>query len=113
MTATETACYVMNPAEDTLIYGDELAEGMWVLPASPTARSNSGSSEDSVLRGERFRRVTRLRRQAAGGGLPELAVFIGEWVDGYLEFHTYGLVNGWIVKKDSMPGAEKPNGGAA
>jgi hypothetical protein len=91
----DTADYRMNPAEDTLIYGDELKEGMWVLPSSE--RIPSGRDEDSRLRAQRFRRVVRLRRARPGGN--ELVAFVGVWVDGYQQEHTYAVSHAWIVKK--------------
>jgi hypothetical protein len=92
--------YRMNPAEDTLVYGDELAEGMWVLPESPLARLPHGGDEDSRLRAQRFRRVTRLRRRPYQDSMvSEVTVFVGEWVDGYRQEHLYGIGQAWIVKK--------------
>jgi hypothetical protein len=92
--------YRMNPAEDTLVYGDQLAEGMWVLPSSPTTRF-LGEDEDSRLRAQRFRRVTRLRREPFrfDGEVSEVTVFVGEWVDGYMEEHRHAVGTPWIVKK--------------
>lgn len=102
------ASYAMNPAEDTVIFGDELAEDMWVIPEMTLVRS-SGGSEDDRLRGERFRRVTKLRIQPARGETPALTVFIGEWVDGYQAVHSFAVTHGWIVKK----AAQSETGGAS
>lgn len=93
--------YRMNPAEDALIYGDKLEEGMWVLPSSE--RIPRGDDEDSRLRAQRFRRVTRLHREGGGPGMPDRVVFIGEWVDGYSQEHRYGVSHTWIVKKAPAP----------
>jgi hypothetical protein len=92
---TEITAYEMNPAEDTLLYGDELREGMLVLPEDETTRYQ-GSSEDARLRSQRFCTVTRLR------DLGEHFTFIGVWVDGFQK--SWGAVrkaNTWIVKRDS------------
>lgn len=103
---TETvAAYRMNPAEDEIVFGDELAEGMWVLYEHPDARSSRSAPEEDRLRGERFRRVTRLRRKPPIGGAPEQVTFIGEWVDGYQEFHSSAITNTFLVKKET-PGEE-------
>ena len=97
--------YLMDPAEDTILYGDEITEGMWVLPEDPALRREHSHSEDERLRGQRFRRVTRLRRQ------PQHVSFIGEWVDGYKESVTHVHADlAWIVKKSSLPGAEPEAG---
>lgn len=94
--------YQMNPAEDTVLFGDDLQEDMWVLSDSPEIRQPRGDNEDIQLRRQRFRRVTRLRIRPAVGDSPAAVVFVGEWVDGYQEVHSYGVMNGWIVKKDSI-----------
>jgi hypothetical protein len=96
---TKIAAYEMNPAEDTLKYGDELREGMWVLPEDRHMRPGVEASEDAQLRGQRFCKVTRLRD--VGDGI----TFIGEWIDGYQS--TFGRPKihknyAWIVKKDPI-----------
>src|SRR5260370_3901705 len=55
------ATYVMNPAEDVVLFGDELANGMWVLADDCGARPPYGPTEDERLRSQRFRRATPLR----------------------------------------------------
>ena len=97
--STEVASYLMNPGEDVIVFGDELAEGMLVVPERADCRSQDSGSEDARLRGERFRRVTRLRILPPCGDTPEQTVFVGEWVDGYQEVHSYAESFGWIVKK--------------
>ena len=102
--------YRMNPAEDTLVYGDELEEGMWVLADIPGLRVPSGDDEDSRLRAQRFRRVKKLRRQLIAGS--EIISFLGEWVDGYQQEHKLGIRQAWIVKKapadaEAVTGARK------
>jgi len=93
------ATYLMNPAEDVICFGDELAEGMWVLPESASARRGKGGGEDALIRAERFRKVTRLRRVPAIGATPAQTVFVGEWIDGYQEIHSFAVSHGWLVKK--------------
>ena len=61
--STIVDAYRMNPATDTIIFGDELTEGMWVIHESPQARCASNAPEEVQLRGQRFRRVTRLRTE--------------------------------------------------
>ena len=101
--AADVVTYLMNPAEDVILFGAQLAEGMWVMPEFPPSRART-STEDARLRGQRFRRVTRLRliRSAhyAGGTGTE---FIAEWVDGYQEVYRGTSENAWLVKKDSLP----------
>jgi hypothetical protein len=99
---TTVAAYVMNPAEDVILFGDELANGMWVLADDCGARPPYGVSEDERLHSQRFRRVTRLRREG------ELVTFVGEWLDGYQAVHQAGTSSGWIVKKDSLLSAGAP-----
>lgn len=105
MSAQQVAAYLMNPAEDVVIYGDDLVEGMWVLPENELVRA-TGRTEDAQIRGQRFRRVTQLRTQRGASGLPDLSVFIGEWVDGYQERHAYAVTWCWIVKRDDPAGTE-------
>jgi hypothetical protein len=93
------ATYRMNPAEDAILFGDELTEGMWVLADDPSMRRPYGKSEDDQLRAQRFRKVTRLRREPACGGSPAKTVFVAEWIDGYQDVHSYAVTHGWIVKK--------------
>jgi len=89
-----TDAYRMNPAEDTLLRGDQLAEGMWVLAEIDAFRLPVAAvSEDGRLRAQRFRRVSGLRREGA------LVRFTGTWVDGYQMTHTSNLGTTWIVKK--------------
>jgi hypothetical protein len=95
MSAATVAAYVMNPAEDVVLYGSDLAGGMLVLPE---IRRNSGT-EDEQIREQRFRRVTRLRPAAEPGSLR----FIGEWVDGYQQGDASSAGQCWIVKRDSIP----------
>jgi hypothetical protein len=94
---TAVTTYVMNPAEDVIVFGDELADGMWVLADDCCSRPPYGSTEDERLHSQRFRRVTRLRREG------DLVTFIGEWLDGYQAMHQASTSSGWIVKKDSLP----------
>lgn len=102
--STQVTRYLMNPAEDVILFGDELADGMWVLPESPHARASTEAPEDVQLRGQRFCRVTRLRIVHSGiyaGGTG--TVFVGEWIDGYQEVCSATTQGAWIVKKDSLP----------
>jgi hypothetical protein len=112
MSETTVASYRMNPAEDVVIFGDELAEGMLVLPEDALLRSGAYGSEEDRLRRQRFRKVTRLR-VTPRYGMDDLTAFIGEWIDGYQERQAYAASFAWIVKKDSLPGAAVPADGAA
>jgi hypothetical protein len=103
MSAT-VASYLMNPAEDVVLFGEEITEGMWVLPEGGLLRRVFSGTEEERLRAQRFRKVTRLRRVPVEPG-NNILVFIGEWVDGYQEVCRYNESYGWIVKKDSLPGA--------
>jgi hypothetical protein len=104
---TDVTEYRMNPAEDMIVFGDELEDGMWVLTESTMARQPHGYDEDSQIRRQRFRRVTRLRREPGYASAPDKVVFVGEWVDGYQEVHAYAVTFGWLVKKDPQP-EERP-----
>lgn len=106
MNETAVARYRMNPAEDRIVFGDELEEGMWVLTDDWSMRQPHGYDEDSKLRQQRFRKVTRLRRVPGGASAPDKTVFVGEWVDGYAEVHSYAVTFGWIVKKNPTEGDE-------
>lgn len=107
MNETAVSVYRMNPAEDEILYGDELRDGAWVLADDPTLRSPHGKDEDAKIRAQRFHRVNRLRREAGYGDAPAKVVFIGEWVDGYQEIHRYAASHGWIVKKDPAPDSDQ------
>lgn len=108
MNGTEASAYRMNPAEDVIVFGDELEEGMLVLAEEQHARQPHGSGEDERLRAQWFRRVTRLRREpGAAPGAPAKVVFVGEWVDGYQEVHRYAVSYGWIVKKGRAEDARR------
>lgn len=97
---TRTAVYRMNPAEDRIIFGDDLEEGMWVLAESPHQRTpyvkNEDEDEDGRLRAQRFRQVTRLRITLRMGATQ--TVFVGEWVDGYQAVHVFDVQAAWLVK---------------
>lgn len=90
------SAYVMSPAEDVILFGDELGNGMWVLADDCGARPPYGAAEEDRLRAQRFRRVTRLRREG------DLVTFVGEWLDGYQALHQASASSGWIVKRDSL-----------
>jgi len=95
---TQVARYVMNPAEDVVLFGDDLAEGMQVLREDPYARI---TFEHDPGRAEQFSRVTRLRLY------PETLTFLGEWSDGYQKhIGPVARDRAWIVKKASIPGQE-------
>jgi hypothetical protein len=108
MTATVTD-YRMNPAEDVILFGEDIREGMVVLIEDRVMRHSYSGGEEEQLRKQRFRKVTRLRREpiapAEGYESGALLTFIGEWVDGYQEIHRYNVSHGWLVKKDSIPEA--------
>lgn len=95
MTGARVAEYLMNPAEDMIVFGAQLADGMWVLPESALGRPGPEAGKDRQLRGQRFRKVTRLRREGS------LTCFIGEWIDGYQEVHRYNVSHAWLVKKEA------------
>ena len=95
------ASYLMNPAEDTILFGDDLHEGMWVLRDDEFLRAGVEASEEVQIRAQRFCRITRL--QFHGQHLS----FIGEWVDGYQKSEgPIAITYAWIVKKDSIPAEE-------
>lgn len=104
--STQVAQYEMNPAEDAVLFGDEIADGMWVLPEFAPIRQR-GTGEDAAIRAQRFRRVTRLRREEHSGyGGGACLIFVAEWIDGYQEIHSFAVTHGWIVKRESVPGGE-------
>ena len=93
--------YKMNPAEDEILFGADLEEGMWVLCEFPPLRSPHGEGEDDQIRRQCFRQVTGLQHSG------DQIVFIGRWVDGYAEVHKYhATFYGWIVKRAAAPSAE-------
>jgi len=102
MAELQVAQYVMNPAEDEIRFGDELAEGMLILPEDPSARYQ-GVNQDDQLRGQRFRRITRIR-PGHGGTLssPPTVVIVAEWVDGYQEGWSGAVTCTWLVKKAAV-----------
>jgi hypothetical protein len=96
-----TITYRMNPAEDAIIAGADLADGMLVRPEGTLTVDDA-----DIARAAEPRRVTRLVR-CADSGYNDGAVieFIGEWPDGYQEVHRYAVTAYWIVRRDSLPGA--------
>ena len=104
--STEVASYLMTPGEDVIVFGADLAEGMWVLPEDEAGRQAVALTEEAQLRCERFRRVTRLRTVLdAGYAGGACTVFVGEWVDGYQKVCRVSVETAWIAKKDSLPDA--------
>jgi hypothetical protein len=93
--------YVMNPETDVVLFGDQLAEGLLVLPESWLQRL--GGTEDEQLRGQRFRTVTALRTEPSAYGSPAQFSFIGEWVDGYQAQWRGAISWTWIVSRSSIP----------
>lgn len=91
--------YRMNPAEDEIRFGNELADDMWVLLESWAMRTPRGDSEDEKIRQQCFRRVTRLRVESSYSG--NIITFVGEWVDGYQETHSFNESWSWLVKKEN------------
>ena len=96
---TAITAYKMNPKEDEILFGDEIREGMWVMPEHPMLRSR-GDSEDAQIRGQRFRRVIRIRQCPA-----QMAIML-EWVDGYRETWTGAVTNTWIVRREDALSAD-------
>jgi hypothetical protein len=108
----ETAArYVMNPAEDEIRFSDELAEGMWVLPENARLRGDD-DTEDGKIRGQRFRRIIRIRQATAAqsvsdfGVVPAQVAIVTEWIDKYQETWTGAVTSTWLVKKTPGPGDE-------
>lgn len=105
--STRIASYDMSPAEDVLLYGDEIAEGMLVLTEASFLRPGSEAGEDGALRGQRFCKVTKLRRHG------DIITFIGEYVDGFQKSFEVAYSWAWIVKRDSVPPADETPDGAS
>lgn len=99
------AAYRMNPAEDRIVLGDELTEGMWVLPEDQRLRTHDGS-EDGQIRAQRFRRIIcrRVGPDYSPSAPPQI-MLIGEWIDGHQETWRGAVTNSWLVKKET-PGEE-------
>lgn len=100
---TKRAVYQMSPAEDYVIFGEELTEGMWVLKEASFLRSGSEAGEDGAIRGQRFCEVTRLRRRG------DLTVFIGRYADGFQKVFGVHKDYGWIVKREHPSEPEVPS----
>jgi hypothetical protein len=91
----------MNPAEDTICFGDEITEGMLVIVEAEALRSAS-RGENEFLRANRFCKVTRLRRFPPFADYPTQIQFVGEWIDGYQRVMRYATDYAWIVKRGSL-----------
>jgi prevent-host-death family protein len=96
---TADTYYKMTPGEDTILYSDELRDGMRVIH-QPHLRQEDGPEEEQA-RAQQFCRVTKLRISG------DAVNFVGVWDDGHQEMlGPLGRSVGWIVKLDSIPGAE-------
>jgi hypothetical protein len=79
--------YLMNPATDTLLYGDELKDGMKVLLEWSVLRNHEEGRLDE------FFTITRLGHDG------NLIRFIALYDDGYMKSGTYNRSYAWIVRK--------------
>jgi len=97
--------YLMDPETDTVLYGDELKNGMRILSQTDRTSMSYASSSlvgyQAALVNARWCTVTRIR-------VTEFQTsFIALYGDGMMYVRHSAPITGWIVKKDSIP-EEKP-----
>lgn len=80
--------YVANSETETILYGEQLRNGMKVLVAR--------SSERNITYSSAWCTVSNVR----GAGTID---FVGLYEDGSLYPRSYGFTTPWIVKLDSIP----------
>lgn len=96
----ENKFYTANSETESILYGDELEEGMVVMIEDWLLRGEEESSsfydQARAEENNQFCKVTRLRKG-------NLVRFVGEYEDGTLRTRTFNSSYTWIVKKDSIP----------
>lgn len=99
--------YSANVNVETILWGDELVEGMVVLIADPTFRENeeriniASDYELSYIRPRydeqnRWCRVSKIRARN------DVMSFVGLYADGTQRTRTYNVVHAWAVKLESI-----------
>lgn len=90
--------YKMDPETETLLYADELENGMMVLVEDgrsvDTTRAYNNSNQ--MLNRSRWATVHRLRAEESG------MYFIAVYSDGDMCIRQSKATSGWFVKKDSI-----------
>lgn len=90
---------IFHPGFARFYYADELEEGMVVLVESRLRGDEKSSSPEyhQLLIHNRWCKVTRVREHN------DELVFIGVYDDGSIAVRRSDLVDGWLVKKSSIP----------
>lgn len=101
----ESQYYVAQSVTDTIVYGDQLREGMRVLIEDHMVRGSDKEPDNpyAVARVDECNQwceVTGLRFRRG------LATFIGKYDDGTQRVRQYASSYAWIVKLDSIPVSE-------
>lgn len=89
--------YRIDTETEELLYADELEDGMRVLVE--TGRGDETQSEyvaSTIIAKNRWCRVTKFRAA-------ESVAFVALYDDGHKMVRTAHNIEGWIVKKDSIP----------
>lgn len=99
--------YLNDPKTESIIFGDELVEGMVVVLEDILFRANPDASDSTDPYEQRkihdtalWCKVTRLRRRY------ESITFVGEYADGSEVVRKYDTSHSWYVKKASLPHSE-------
>ena len=97
----ESKHYVANVADETIVFGDSLANGMRVLIEDSLLRGDeSATNSYEVARAEETLNWCKVTKFKIRNGI---ATFVGVYDDGSLRVRTYATGHGWIVKENSIP----------
>lgn len=94
--------YTANAATDTILYGDQLREGMEVLIEDTMLREYDTDSDSPYVEARRnacnyWCQVTGLRYQSG------VLTFIGLYDDDTMRVRRYATSYAWIVKDTTIP----------
>lgn len=99
----EDKFYVANAATDTILYGDQLREGMRVLIEDPLFKELLDDDSDSPYTIGRRSACNQWCEVSALRYKDGIVTFIGLYDDGTMRIRKYATDYAWIVKVDTLP----------
>lgn len=87
--------YEFSPRTDTIMYGEELKDGMFVLPDAIYLRGNDSWGGKDENRWQQFAQITKLIKRNS------VITFIAVWDDCFQQKTVFHSTHTWIVKKHS------------